>query len=217
MSAKSRKDIPDPFQMDFLAAIPEPPKPMLPIGPGPDGTPALPLINSAITEPTPAQPDMIQEPDTGSRETTSSGDEEASMTNDVKHDVFYSDPFFNPDPATQPSSGASEPDLEEIPPVQTSPPDSITTPPQEASAEERLLNTIVGDTTDTAPADAPPSGADDIITTLKHELETARKENQKAREARERLQQDFHILRPAFPLWSQTSPLHGQKRGKPIN
>ncbi|MEI8351523.1 MAG: hypothetical protein WCG36_04325, partial [bacterium] len=50
-NAKPRKDMQNPLQMDFLSAIPHPPRSLAPVEPGPDGTPPLPLSNAA--EPTP--------------------------------------------------------------------------------------------------------------------------------------------------------------------
>jgi flagellar motor protein MotB len=79
--SKSRRIDQDSMQMDFLSAIPEPAKPMPPVGPGIDGTPPLPLINPLFgTEPT---------------------QEEGNPMTDKPHDdVFELDPFFKSDDTT---------------------------------------------------------------------------------------------------------------------
>lgn len=109
--------------MDFLSAIPEPAKPMPPVGPGADGTPPLPLINQTPPIPsTPVVPLFDSEPE------EQEGD---PMTDKPHDDVFELDPFFKTE-ESMPEPPEPEALLPEV-------------PAPEATAEERLLNTIVSE------------------------------------------------------------------------
>ena len=106
------------LQMDFFSRIPEPARPMAPMEPGPDGTPPLPLIHQP--EPTPPRSVFPEEPSESTPDETDEKPTGTIMTEDTKDDLFDSDPFFNPAPSPIP-------------------------PAPRTTAEERLLNTIVGE------------------------------------------------------------------------
>jgi flagellar motor protein MotB len=166
--SKNRRIEQDPTQMDFLSAIPEPAKPMPPVGPGADGTPPLPLINQPPPIPeTPVVPLFDSEPEEEAEE----GD---PMTDKPHDDVFELDPFFKSENTTP-----ETPEPEAILPDATLP---DPTPP-EATAEERLLNTIVSETD---------------VTGLQAELENALTQAQSALTARNQARQDLQILKTRF-------------------
>ena len=149
--------------MDFLSAIPEPAKPMPPVGPGADGTPPLPLINQTPPIPeTPVVPLFDSEPEKAEEE----GD---PMTDKPHDDVFELDPFFKSEDA-MPAPPEPEAILPEV-------------PAPTATAEERLLNTIVSE------SDA---------TGLQTELEGALSQAQSALTARNQARQDLQILKTRF-------------------
>lgn len=236
--------------MDFLSAIPQPPKPLAPIGPGPDGTPPLPLVNPEApvparsvfptTTPRPSVPAEVHQP------------EGKAMTEKTGNDIFDSDPFFNPEPQQRAPDSEEPPfDIDDIPaddlPVitldppletDTEEPASITAdyPPagvdspgnpatQEpegelpmlpepapllyaetpalpaATAEERLLNSIVSEPSRTEP-DAQLTQAMAAMTSelaaVQALLESVQTERKSAISARDRARQDLQVLKTRF-------------------
>jgi len=131
--------------MDFLSAIPEPPIPMKPIGPSPDGTPPLPLLTQ---------------------------------------DVFDVDPFFNPLPPDK------RPEVIPAPP----PPD-VSVP--NTTAEERLLDTIIGTPEGRANSESPTI-REEPLNPLRTELDEAIADARKAITARDLARQDLAILKTRF-------------------
>jgi flagellar motor protein MotB len=196
------------MQMDFLSAIPDVAKPMPPIGPGPDGTPPLPLINQpSPVPPRPVFPVFKSE----TVENTETGED---MSDKPKDDVFESDPFFSQEPVTlQPepesSSEAEEPAVEpdvippetddasfdvyalEAPEAETPPPVAV------ATAEERLLNSIVGEP-EAAQAETPPRDSSAELAALQTELEDALAKAKSAVAAHTQTRQDLQILKTRF-------------------
>ena len=148
-SAKIRKDVHDPLQLDFLSNIPEPPTPMKPIEPSPDGTPPLPLMTPS-TEPV--------------------------------ADVFDSDPFFNSD---------------EIPFEIDSPAPPVPERTPAATAEERLLETIVHKSGDNEETSTPFINAEELAL-LRSELDSAVEKADKAGAAHDKTQKDLQILKTRF-------------------
>ena len=166
--------------MDFLTAIPEPAKPMPPVGPGADGTPPLPLIN-----PTPPRVVMQapEERDEGvpppeestlNRRCEPAKEEGNPMTDKPHDDVFELDPFFKPEDTIPEDTIPETPEPEALLPENSRP---------EATAEERLLNTIVSETD---------------VTGLHAELENALAQAQSALTARNQARQDLQILKTRF-------------------
>lgn len=184
--------------MDFLSAIPQP---LEPIGPGPDGTPPLPFINQ----------------------------KENAMNENKQDDFFDADPFFNSDPLPPPEPDdraaeaveefPEEPEMEpeiepevepetvlEPPPqFRQLPEDSRTDTAQDTTAEEMLLNTIVGDSQSPFPQPPLPSASDVRLAALQAEhaalqadLDTALADLQETKAQRERTRQDLAILKTRF-------------------
>ncbi len=152
--------------MDFLTAVHPPTPPMKPIESSPDGTLPLPLLT------TPAA------------------------------DLFESDPFFNPPaPASEDSATeivepvapeGDEPASDDIP-FEIDSPESPE-PPAPPTAEERLLESIVGDPPEPT-AQQPQLISAEQLELLRAELDSALKETQKAGAAREKAQLELQALK----------------------
>ncbi len=137
-SAKTRKDIQDPLQLDFLTAVQPPTPPMKPIESSPDGTLPLPLLTVPAA------------------------------------DVFESDPFFNPLPPAPDDS-----DRESAEPVAAP-----------STAEERLLETIVGEPPETkAPLELQTLKT--RLSALAVELAAAQEQNSRANQLRSQTEVRF--------------------------
>jgi outer membrane protein OmpA-like peptidoglycan-associated protein len=194
------------MQMDFLSAIPDVAKPMPPIGPGPDGTPPLPLINQpSPVPPRPVFPVFASEP----AKNTETGE---AMTDKPKDDVFESDPFFSQEPITpqpepEPSPETDEPAAEpdgipadaddasfDVYALEAPEPEP---PPAPATAEERLLNSIVGDP-DATQAETPASDSSAELAALQAELAEALARAKSAVAAHTQTRQDLQILKTRF-------------------
>lgn len=199
--------------MDFLSSIPEAAKPMPPIGPGPDGTPPLPLINEPSAIPSrPALPVFTDEPDND----TQAGE---TMTDKPKDDVFESDPFFSNEPEApqaepEAPSDTAEPGIEpdvappeyddatfDAPALETPEAEPVQPP---ASAEERLLDTIVGQPDTRQPDSRSPELSAELealrteCETLKTELATAQSKARNAAATHTQTRQDLQILKTRF-------------------
>ena len=115
------------------------------------------------------------------------------MTDDPSDDVFDSDPFFAPDPGSEGDdrvlfeSDAIPPD--DVPVIRQDP------VPAPATAEERLLNTIVGAPPASPAANtATPADAGELAA-LRAELESVLEAREEALAARDRARQDLIVLK----------------------
>ena len=209
INARSRKDAQDPLQLDFLAAIPQPPRPLAPVETGTDGTPPLPL--STTPEPTPPRSVFSDHTPTLSAVTDSRMEGTSMATNpgnDVA-DVFESDPFFSAgtlqrkqEPNDSTFFEVDEIPQEDVPSITLAPPAPPSAPTSDSfpnhSAEERLLSTIVGDAPETEPASHKMTGLADELNAIRSELEAALETRQKAFASRDRSRQDLQILKTRF-------------------
>lgn len=121
------------------------------------------------------------------------------MNETPKDDLFDSDPFFNPPAPPPPTPVEPEPPKPE-PEVSSFPVGEFEIqpePPVHTTAEERLLNTIVGDTPDSPQTDESAVSRQELEA-LRTELENACSETQKAEAARDRARQDLQILKTRF-------------------
>lgn len=131
-----------------------------------------------------------------------------SQSSDVD-DVFDSDPFFSsdqPQRETEPSTDTSL-DMDELP-QEDVPTITVTSPEPEPApfpeplpghtAEERLLNTIVGSTPEDGPVDTPQADLAGEIKALRSELETALGEQQEALASRDRARRDLQVFKTRF-------------------
>ena len=179
--------------MDFLSAIPAPKIPMAPIEPGSDGTPPLPLGNPQ-EDPVPSRSVFPEKTikSTPVEPVTNRGGE--TMTEGSTEDVFESDPFFNPESGEGHPFDADVTPLDDVPTITIEP----EPPAPPATAEERLLDTIVNTPPPQEPA-SPSSFVTEELAGLRAELDQALADRNTILTARDRARQDLQIYKTRFP------------------
>ena len=183
--------------MDFLTSVQNPTPPMKPIGPSPDGTPPLPLLNHIPNiPPRPIFPDIHP-----SESSQHKGSTQVDPSPESIADVFESDPFFNspgshevsdsatPFPVSDELTSDHLPGEIEIP---ARPPEPA--PPLRPTAEERLLETIVSDSTDRKEKPVPHL-EEGQLAHLRKELARTRVEIENANATRDKTLKEFHALK----------------------
>ncbi|MEI8123078.1 MAG: OmpA family protein [bacterium] len=178
--------------MDFLSAIPAPKIPMAPIEPGSDGTPPLPL-STPQEDPVPSRSVFPEKtPKSTPVEPVKNGESE-TMTEVPAEDVFESDPFFNPEPDGGIPFDADVAPLDDVPTITIEP----EPPVSPATAEERLLDTIVNTPPPQEPDSQSPAVTEEL-TGLRAERDQALADRNTILTARDRARQELQILKTRF-------------------
>lgn len=209
-NTKPRKETQNPLQMDFLSAIPQPPKPLSPVEPGPDGTPPLPL--SSETEPLPSRSFFAAAPLASAPNMTAPKTKGVPMPTRQDtdgDDIFGSDPFFaadaprrKPEPNGDTSFEIDEIPQEDVPSITVTLPEQdptpLTEPLPEHTAEERLLDTIVGSAPENKADEDTLANLNSEVKALRSELESALEKQQEALSSRDRARQDLQVFKTRF-------------------